>query len=209
MRILDDLKWRYATKLFDKEKKVTESDLNSILEAVRYSASSYGLQLYKVLVVENPELREKLRTVSWNQPQITDASQLIVFCNYADVKEEHINEYLQRIASTRGIAVADLNGYGDMMKSALLSRPADALANWTARQTYIGLGTLLAASAELKIDACPMEGFDVEQYNEILGLKEQGLSAAVIATIGYRSDKDELQHAAKVRRPFTDMFQRI
>ena len=207
MQLVENLKWRYATKKFDDTKKVSATDLDNIKEAISLSASSYGLQAYKVLIIEDLELRKKLQPASWGQSQIVDASHLIVFCNYTKVQPEVIDEYLKLKADTQGLNVDDLSGYGDFMKSKIGSLPEDAVKAWTAKQTYIGLGNLLAACAELKIDACPMEGFEAEQYEQILGLEEKGLSAAVIATIGYRSSEDGTQNSKKVRKPISELFE--
>ncbi|WP_253275667.1 NAD(P)H-dependent oxidoreductase [Persicobacter sp. CCB-QB2] len=174
MELIENLNWRYATKKFDATKKISSQDLDTILEAVRLSASSYGLQLYKILVIEDAELRAKLQPAAWNQSQIVDASQLIVFCNYSSVKAEHIDEYLRLKADTQGMKLEDLKAYGDFMKSKLGEFSPEAQGVWTARQTYIALGYLLNACAALRIDACPMEGFEPEKFNEILGLQERG-----------------------------------
>jgi len=207
MQLVENLKWRYATKKFDDTQKVSATDLEKIKEAISLSASSYGLQAYKVLLIEDLELRKKLQPASWGQSQIVDASHLIVFCNYAKVQPEVIDEYLKLKADTQGLNVEDLSGYGDFMKSKIGSLPEETVKAWTAKQTYIGLGNLLAACAELKIDACPMEGFEAEQYEQILGLQEKGLSAAVIATIGYRSSEDGTQNSKKVRKPISELFE--
>lgn len=209
MELLENLKWRYATKKFDATKQVSSEDLEKIKEAIQLSASSYGLQLYKILIVEDADLREKLKPASWGQSQITDASHLIVFCNYNDVKDQHIDEFVSLKANTLGIDEANLKGYGDFIKTKMQDLNSDQKNSWTIRQTYIALGNLLAACAELKIDSCPMEGFEPDQYNEILGLNDKGLNAAVIATIGYRSDEDKTQHGAKVRKSVSNLFETI
>lgn len=209
MDLIKNLKWRYATKKFDPNKKINTEDLAKIKEVIQLSASSYGLQLYKVLIIENAELREKLKPASWGQSQITDASQVIVFCNYTDVKDEHIDAYIDLKANSLGIAADELKGYGDFIKGKMGEITTEQKSQWTARQTYIALGNLLAACAELNIDACPMEGFEVQQYDEILGLSAKGLSAALVATIGYRSSEDDTQHAPKVRKPANLLFETI
>ncbi|MCK8522057.1 NAD(P)H-dependent oxidoreductase [Aquimarina sp. D1M17] len=206
MQLLENLKWRYATKKFDSNRKVSDTDLQKIKEAVSLSASSYGLQAYKVLIIENDEIRKQLQPASWGQSQIVDASQLIVFCNYTEVGPNVIDEYLTLKADTQNLNIDDLKGYGDFMKSKIGSLSPEAMKTWTAKQTYIGLGNLLAACAELKIDACPMEGFEADQYDQILGLTEKGLSTSVIATIGYRSEEDVTQNSKKVRKPIDELF---
>ena len=209
MELIESLNWRYATKKFDATKKIKPEDLETIKEAVRLSASSYGLQLYKVLVIDDPEIREKLKPASWGQTQITDASHLFVFCNYTDVKDENIDEYLDLKSDTQGLDREGLVDYGNMMKGAVSGMSEAIKSQWTARQTYIALGNLLAACSMLRIDACPMEGFEPAKYNEILGLNEQGLNAAVIATVGYRSEEDRTQHLKKVRKPADSLFESI
>lgn len=208
-KFIENQKWRYATKKFDATKKISASDLEFLKEAIQLSSSSYGLQLYKILIIENPEIRAKLQPVSWGQTQIVDASHLFVFANIVDVNEDHINEYLQNAANTRGLNIQDLQGYGDFMKEKLIGLPLDKKANWTSKQTYLALGNLLNAAAELKIDVTPMEGFEPEKYNEILGLEQLGLNASLVAAIGYRHEDDATQHYAKVRKSKQELFQTI
>ncbi|WP_299261268.1 NAD(P)H-dependent oxidoreductase [uncultured Aquimarina sp.] len=209
MELLKNLEWRYATKKFNPNKRISESDLEKIKQAISLSASSYGLQAYKVLIIEDPEIRKQLLPKSWGQSQIVDASQLIVFCNYLNVNDKVIDDYLKLKGAIQDLSSDDLKGYGDFMKSKITKFSDEAVKSWTTKQTYIGLGNLLVACAELKIDACPMEGFESEAYNDILDLSEKGLSAAVIATIGYRSEEDLAQHNKKVRKPINELFETI
>jgi nitroreductase len=203
---LENQNWRYATKKFDATKKISTEDLNFLKEAIRLSTSSFGLQLYKVIIVENPELRAKLLPFAWGQTQITDASHLIIFANQTVVNDSDIDAYIKNVSETRGVPVEALTGFGDYMKGAVNPIPADAKVIWTAKQTYLALGNLLNAAAELKIDATPMEGFDAKKFNEILGLDELNLNAAVVATIGYRHEEDATQHNKKVRKSNEDLF---
>jgi nitroreductase len=203
---LENQNWRYATKKFDATKKISTEDLNFLKEAIRLSTSSFGLQLYKVIIVENPELRAKLLPFAWGQTQITDASHLIIFANQTVVNDSDIDAYIKNVSETRGVPIEALSGFGDYMKGAVNPIPADAKVIWTAKQTYLALGNLLNAAAELKIDATPMEGFDAKKFNEILGLDELNLNAAVIATIGYRHEEDATQHNKKVRKSNEDLF---
>ena len=204
--LLENLNWRYATKKFDATKKISASDLNTLKEAVRLSASSYGLQPYKVVIVENPEIREKLKAAAYGQTQITDASQLFVFANDLNLGAVSVDNYINNISETRGVPVEALGGFSDMMKGTISNLSDDAKNIWTAKQTYIALGTLLSAASELKIDATPMEGFNAAQFNEILGFDKLGLNASVIATVGYRHDEDEAQHHKKVRKSHEELF---
>jgi len=207
MNYIENLKWRYATKRFDSSKKISTENLEKLKEAIQLSVSSYGLQLYKVIIVENAALREKLKPASWGQDQITEASHLVVFCNYTNVKDKHVDDFLNMVAKSQDMEVKNLSGYGDFMKGKIKEMTTSESFNWTSRQTYLALGNLLSACAELKIDSCPMEGFEPEKYNEILGLYKQGLNAAVIATIGYRSNEDHTQNRPKVRKPLNELFE--
>ena len=203
---IENQKWRYATKKFDASKKVSASDLETLKEAIQLSTSSYGLQLYKVFIIENPEVRSQLQPASWGQSQIVDASHLLVFTNIVDVKESDIDAYVQNFANTRALTVEDLKGYSDFMKSKIVPLPVEQKAVWTSKQTYLALGNLLNAAAELKIDVTPMEGFEPEKYNEILGLKALGLNASLVAAVGYRHEEDATQHYVKVRKPKQELF---
>ncbi|PAM96616.1 NAD(P)H-dependent oxidoreductase [Flavobacterium sp. IR1] len=204
--LLNNLNWRYATKQYDASKKISENDLQTLKEAVRLSASSYGLQPYKVVIVENPELKEQLKAVAYGQTQITDASHLFVFAADANLGTDSVDQYITNISETRGVPADALAGFGDMMKNVVTNLTAEAKNTWSAKQTYIALGNLLAAAAELKIDATPMEGFNAASFNEILGFDKLGLSATVIATVGYRHDADDTQHYKKVRKSQEELF---
>ncbi|KRB57823.1 NAD(P)H-dependent oxidoreductase [Flavobacterium sp. Root186] len=204
--LLDNLNWRYATKKYDASKKVSSADLNTIKEAVRLAASSYGLQPYRVVVVENPEIREQLKAAAYGQTQLTDASQIFVFANDLNAGEESVAAYIKNISETRGIPTEALGGFADMMNGVISNLSQDAKNIWTAKQTYIALGTLLAAASELKIDATPMEGFNAAEFNKILGFDKLGLSATVIAAVGYRHDEDDAQHFKKVRKSHEELF---
>lgn len=206
---IENQNWRYATKKFDTSKKVSNEDLNILKEAIQLSTSSYGLQPYKVFIIENEEIRQQLQPVSWGQTQIVDASHLFVFANYITLNESHIDNYISNIAKSREINVENLKGYGDFMKSKILGLPEEQLAVWTSKQTYLALGNLINAAAELKIDVTPMEGFEPQKYNEILGLNKLGLNASLVAPIGYRHEEDANQHLVKVRKPIEELFEII
>ncbi len=207
--MIDSLNWRYATKKFDKNKQVSAENIQLLKEAERLTASSYGLQPYKVLEIKNPEIREQLKTASFGQPQVTDASTLFVFCANDDLTDAHIDAYLELSAKTQQIDVAGLKGYGDFMKGVFGSRTTAQKHEWSARQVYIALGNLLTTAASMQIDVSPMEGFDPKQYDEILGMKGSGYSTVVIAAIGYRSSDDEAQYKAKVRKPMDELFETV
>ena len=202
---IDALNWRYATKKFDSAKKISEKDLNELLESARLSASSFGLQPWKFVVVEDKNLREKLKGEGFGQPQITDASHLIVLCSIRNLDEKYIKKYIEHVAKIRGISVDALKGSEDMMVGFAKQLGKQAMLEWTKKQTYIALGTLLSACALKKIDASPMEGFNPEKFDEILGLEKLGLASTVLCAVGYRSEKDETQNYKKVRFDMKDI----
>lgn len=198
--------WRYATKKFNANKKVNSTDLNFLKEAIRLSVSSYGLQPYQILIIENTDIRKQIKEVAFNQNQITDASHLIVFANYTDLTPKQIDEYIENTATTRNIDTESITGYGNFMKNIFSSKNPIEINDWAAKQTYIALANLVHAAAELKIDVTPMEGFIPEKVNAILGLDARNLNAVLIAPIGYRADDDENQHHAKVRKSNQELF---
>lgn len=187
-------------------KKIAADKLQTLLDAVHLAPSSYGLQHYRVLVVEDADTREKLKAAAYGQPQITDASQVIVFATETNLNEDFVKKYIDNIAATRNIPREALAGFEGTMLGTINSRTPEQILTWAQKQAYIGLGFLLTAAAEQGVDACPMEGFDAAQFDQILGLKEKGLTATVIATIGHRAEDDETAKAAKVRRPASEFF---
>ena len=203
---IENQNWRYATKKFDATKKIAKEDLRILKEAIRLSSSSYGLQPYKIIIIETPELRAKIQPAAWGQSQITEASHLIIFANKTKLDNADIDEYVNTISTVRNIPVASLTAYGDFMKSKIVSLPDDSKNVWTSKQTYLALGNLLNAAAELKIDVTPMEGFVPEQINEILGLDKLNLNTSLIATLGYRHEGDDTQHYKKVRKSEEELF---
>ncbi|WP_276979855.1 NAD(P)H-dependent oxidoreductase [Flavobacterium filum] len=199
-------KWRYATKKFDASKKISNEDFETLKEAIQLSTSSYGLQPYKILIIENPEVRAQIQPAAWGQTQIVDASHLLVFANITNFGETEIDNYINLMSETRGISVESVKGYADFMKMKITGIPEEQRNVWTSKQTYLALANLMNAAAELKIDVTPMEGFEPEKVNEILGLPAKGLNASLLATIGYRHEEDATQHYAKVRKPINELF---
>ncbi|MFA5300648.1 MAG: NAD(P)H-dependent oxidoreductase, partial [Lutibacter sp.] len=172
MEFINKMEWRYATKLFDTTRKIPREDLELIKRSIQLAPSSYGLQLYKVIIIENQKLKEALKPISDNQNQITDCSHLFVFCNYTSVNDEYIDEYVLLKSKTQQIDIKQLETYGTYLKTKLSKKTQEQRTNWLKNQSYLALGNLLAACADLKIDACPMEGFDSEQYNRVLELEK-------------------------------------
>jgi len=206
MSLIEKLQKRAAIKNFDAKKKLTKIQLNQLLDAVQLAPSSLGLQAYRILVVEDAEIREKLREASHGQAQLTQSSQVFIFAIEKDLDKDYGNYYLDLVAKTRGIGREHLAGYEQMVQNTINSQTEEQKISWSTKQAYIALGVLLTAAADLDIDACPMEGFDAGKYDEILGLKAKGLSAVVIAPVGFRSDEDVYSKMQKVRRPKEDLF---
>ena len=206
--IIESLEWRYAVQVFNPSKKIKDEDLNTILESGRLTPSSYGIEAWKFIVVENPEIREKLREAGYGQSKISDASHLIVLARRTDVKENISQERIDRTAETFKVEASSLNGFKEMIDGAINSRTVEALDAWAARQVYIPLGTMIETASLLGIDSAPMEGFDSQKYDEILGLKDKNLSATVLLALGYRGE-DEVAARPKVRRNFEDVVEFI
>lgn len=204
--LLESLNWRYATKKYDATKKVSSEDLAILKEATKLSVSSMGLQPFKVIIIENPELRAKLAPAGYNQSGITEASQLFVFAVENNVGAKEIEAYMKNISETRGIPVESLQGFSDMIHGSVSGLDQEGRNNWSKKQAYLALSTLINTAAFLKIDATPMEGFNAQQFDEILGLEQLGLTTAVIAAVGYRHEEDAAQHYKKVRKSNEEFF---
>ena len=199
--LISKLEWRYATKKFDPSQVVSQDKIDFILEAIRLSASSSGLQPYEVLVVTNKAIREQIKPHAWNQGQITDSSHLLVFAAWDNYTAERINQMFDLTNDMRGFKNEGWENYRAMLLNTYPQRDAETNFQHAARQAYIGLGSALIAAAELKVDSTPMEGFDPVNVDEILGLKEKGLRSVLLLPLGYRADEgDWLVKLQKVRR---------
>lgn len=203
---IENLKWRYATKKFDSSKTISDEDFETLKKAMQLTASSYGLQPYKILNIEDKETRKKLREVSWNQSQIEDASHMIVIANMTNFGDELVDDYFENVIDIRNLTKEDVEDYSNTIKSTIGQLSQEQKSVWTAKQAYIVVGNLLSAAAQLRIDACPMEGFQNEEYNKILDLNSKNLNAAVVVTLGYRSEEDDTQHHEKVRKSEQQLF---
>ncbi len=204
----NNLQWRYATKKFDASKKLNDADVHVLLEALRLSPSSFGLQPWKFLVITDPKIRKELVVHSWNQPQIVDASHLIVLCAHTDVDETSVKRFVEHIAHVRGISKDELKGYEDMMVGFVSRLSKDAKVEWAKKQVYIALGVLMTVCAEKRIDSCPMEGFDATAYDKILDLHKQNLTATVLLPVGYRAIDDSYAALKKVRFDAKDVIEK-
>ena len=198
--VVEALNWRYATKAYDTAKKIPADVWKTLEQSLVLAPSSYGLQPYKFLVVNDAAKRAELRPHSWGQPQITDASHLVVFAARTTLTERHVDEFIQRVSDVRGVPADALGGYRDIMVGDLVKGPRSAVVqHWAARQAYIALGELLTTAALLGVDATPIEGFNPAEYDKLLKLEGTGYSSVVVAALGYRSAEDKYASLPKVR----------
>ena len=197
MKVVEGLKWRYAVKRFDSTRKLTKDQIDYLKEAINFIPSSYGLQPYKVLEIESKEMREKLREAAYGQPQLTEAAHVFVFANFTDYGPDKVDSFIKLSAATNNIPEENSNGYRDMLNGIISSMTPEQISTWNSKQAYIALGALLSAAAEQEIDAAAMEGFDKAKFDEILGLKEKGLTSVCICAVGYRSPEDQNQFLKK------------
>lgn len=200
------MNWRYAAKRMNGT-KVPQEKLDRILEATRLSPSSFGLQPYTILVIEDQGLRKRIQPVAHNQPQIVEASHLLVFAVWENITSEKVSEFINHIAELRDIPADSLKGYQTAIESRVNGNPPEVIFNWAARQAYIALGTALVAAAIEEIDATPMEGFDTQAVDTVLQLNEKGLRSVALLALGYRDlENDYLVRAKKVRREKEKLF---
>jgi nitroreductase len=201
MSLIEKLQWRYATKKMDPAKAVPPEKVDQILEAIRLTASSSGLQPYEVLVITNKEVREKIKPIANGQSQITDCSHLLVFAAWDTYTAKRINDAFDMTETIRNFTSESGTAYRQMLLKVYPARDAEINFTHAAKQVYIGLGTALIAAAYEQVDSTPMEGFDPQALDTILNLKEKGLRSVVLLPLGYRkADEDWLLNLKKVRR---------
>jgi nitroreductase len=208
--LLEKLLWRYATKRFDRERTIPEEDVSTLKEALRLAPSSFGLQPWKFIFITDQDIRAKLLPVSWGQPQVIEASHLVVLCSQLNVNNSHAEALIDSICKTRNIEKTAIEEYKRMMIG-FLENPLKGftMSEWATKQVYLALGLLLTTAAVLGIDACPMEGFEHEKYDEILGLTIKGYTASVVCALGYRSSEDKYANAIKVRYDIENIVEEI
>ncbi|MDA8453602.1 NAD(P)H-dependent oxidoreductase [Acidovorax sp. GBBC 3334] len=202
MELLDVLQWRYATKKMDPARAVPQDKVDRILEAARLAPTSSGLQPYEIIVVTSPDVRARIREVAWNQAQVTDGSHLLVFAAWDDYTPERINQMFDYTNEVRGFRNEGWENYRNMLLGSYPQRGAEVNFQHAARQAYIGFGAALIAAADEAVDSTPMEGFQPEAVDEILGLRARGLRSVTLLPLGYRQpEEDWLVNLKKVRRP--------
>lgn len=208
MELIKNLQWRYAVKKYSDE-SVSEDKIDRIVEAINLTASSCGIQPYRLFVITNPEVRQRLGEGSFNA-QIHASSHLLVFAGFNEITTDYISNYIEMMELKRNLERGGLKLLEDTLIDYFSPQTPQQNVIWSDKQAYIGLGTALIATAELKVDATPMEGFDPKLFDEVLGLSEKGLHASVIMSLGYRdADNDYLALAKKVRLPIDEFSTRI
>lgn len=208
--VLKQLRWRYATKRFDRSRRIPGADWTTLEEALVLTPSSFGLQPWRFVVVTDQRVKDQLVAASWNQTQVADASHIVVFAARRGLDAADIDRFIHRTAQVRGVDESSLGAYRQMMAGSLLTpRPGFNIDDWAARQTYIAHGNFMTTAAVLGIDACPMEGVEPAKYDAILGLAGRGYSTVVVAAAGYRAADDRYAVAPKVRFDITDVIVRF
>jgi nitroreductase len=206
--LLETLRWRYAVKAFDPDRRIAPELWAALEEALVLTPSSYGLQPWKFLVITGAELRAELRPFSWNQSQITDCSHLVVLLRQRTVSAADADRLINATASCRGLDPASLEPYRQMIHKDLIDGPrSQTIGNWAANQVYIALGNLMTAASLLGVDTCPIEGFSPSDYDRILELEDSPYQSAVVCACGYRSADDKYASLAKVRYPAADLIE--
>jgi nitroreductase len=206
MNTIKSLKWRYAVKKFDANKFLTKEQINTLKEAFNLTATSYGLQPLKLVVVKNKTIQKELVAHSWNQPQVVDASHLLVICIPKKYTSEEVTKYFNLVQDIRNTPDAINNPFKDFLTAEIEKKTQEELFLWNKNQAYIALGNLLTVCALEKIDSCPMEGFISERYNDVLKLEAHNLTATLVLPVGFRANDDYMKDLKKVRKNIDDVI---
>ena len=204
---LEQLQWRYATKKFDPAQHISDANWKTLEQSLVLAPSSFGLQPWKFFVVKNPEIRSQLLAHSWKQPQIVDASHLVVFAIKKDIGEADVDRYLAKTSEVQGTPIEALAGYGGVIKGFVKS--SGDIDAWSAKQLYLALGQFMTTAAMMGVDTCALEGISLAKYDEILGITAQGYETLVACVAGYRSPEDKSAGRAKVRYTTEDVVEYI
>lgn len=208
--LLEALGWRYATKVFDRNRKIPADTWQALERALVLTPTSYGLQPYQFLIITDPAKRVELLPHSWGQKQVVDASHFVVFTARTKTTEADVDKLIKRISSVRGVPTESMTPYWNMMIGDVVNGPRSKIAHeWATRQAYIALGNLMTCAAVLGVDACPMEGFVPAEYDRILNLNGSGYAAVVACALGYRSPDDKYARLAKVRYETEEVVRHI
>jgi nitroreductase len=208
--LVSAMEWRYAAKSFDPNRKIAPETWAALERSLVLTPSSYGLQPWKFVVVQEQAMRETLRPASWNQRQVTECSHYVIFAQKTGLDESYVDKFIQLVASTRGVGLETLSGLRKgILGDVVHGERSRYIREWAARQCYIALGNFMTSAAVLGIDTCPMEGFEPVKYDDILGLGKLGLTATVACAAGYRNPGDRFAQAKKVRFSRTEIIQDI
>jgi len=198
--VIDSLKWRYATKKFDSERKLPQEKVDLLKQAFNLTATSYGLQPLKLMIISDQKIKQRLKAASMNQQQVVQASHLLVFCIEDDINDNYIRKYFEKVEEVRETPREVLKDFEAFLIDSFDGKPKEEVSNWMTKQAYLAMGNLLTVCAMEQIDSCPMEGFDPDEYDNILGLKEKGLRSVLVMPVGYRAQDDMFASLKKVRR---------
>lgn len=202
--IIKILEWRYAVKKFDPHKRVGEDKILKLKEAFNLTATSYGLQPIKMVIISNKELQKKLVAYSFDQQQVAQASHLLILCTKTTIDQDYIINYFERIQKVRGTSTFILDPYKQAMLEEFSNKDVKEIQQWSANQAHLAMGNLLTVCAIEKIDSCPMEGFVATGYDDLLGLEKLGLTSVLVMPVGYRAEDDIFSGFKKVRRDLND-----
>jgi len=205
MNIIEAMNWRYAVRAFAPQ-RIDEHKIEQLLNATRLSATSYGLQPYRIIVVDDIDVRRELLPFSYGQDKVVDCSHLVVFAAKINIDDDMIDRYINSVADTRNMVLEELSGLADHMKSVFNTMSATQKKAWAHQQVHIALGTLLTAAATLHIDSCPMGGIEPDGYDNVLQLNERGLETSVICALGVRHPDDSNARLPKVRYQTSEMI---
>lgn len=205
MNSIDNLQWRYAVKKFDQDKSLSEAQITVLKEAFNLTATSYGLQPVKLVVLKNKEIQQSLVEHSMNQQQVANASHLLVLCIQNELSLEDIEAYFDLVKKTRNTPDKILNPFKNYLKGAISSKSKEEISVWAKNQAYIALGNLMTVAANEKIDSCPMEGFNPEKYDKILDLQSYNLTSVLVLPVGFRAQDDYMKDLKKVRRKTSEV----
>jgi len=209
MNVIESLKWRTAIKKFDSTRKVKDEDLEQLLNAANLTPTSGGFQPFKLIVVGEGDVKNELGKHTYSQPQVNDAPQVLIFAIDTNVGDHTVDNFMKRMADVRNQDLESLSGYSNSMKGYLGGMDTVAKEVWAKTQAFIALGTVLTVAAEIRVDSCPMEGFDADKFSEILDLESKNLKPVVIVPIGYRSADDVYSKAVKVRKTMEELVIKI
>lgn len=206
MKTIEALQWRYATKKFDDSKILPEDKIEILKTAFNLTATSYGLQPIKLAVVHNKDIQSKLVGFSLNQKQVATASHVFIICIERKVDKKFIENYFKNVHNIRSTSKEILDPFKNFLIGDFENKSVEEITNWAINQAYLALGTLLTVCATEGVDACPMEGFEPEKYDELLGLDKMNLKSVLVLPVGYRAEDDLFQDFKKVRRPISDVI---